>query len=198
MANRELVAPKYLVTRDHRERLNGHSSFVVWFTGLSGSGKSTLANAMEQAFHESGIRTYMLDGDVLRHGLNQDLGFSDRDRHENIRRVAHLASVLMDAGIVVLTAFISPFRAERALARSLVPAGKFIEVFVDCPLSICEQRDPKGLYRKARLGLVPQFTGIDSPYEAPLSPEIAVNTGELTIDESTELLTRHLRQQGLI
>jgi len=159
------------ITREDRERLNGHPGRVVWLTGLSGSGKSTLANALETALHALGRHTYILDGDNVRHGLNRDLGFTEADRVENIRRTAEVARLMMDAGLIVITAFISPFRRERALARSLVGEGRFLEVFVDTPLDVCEARDPKGLYRKARAGGLPNMTGIDSPYEAPVTPE---------------------------
>ncbi|MEE4300354.1 MAG: sulfate adenylyltransferase subunit CysN [Pseudomonadales bacterium] len=176
------------VDRAARERLNGHPARVIWFTGLSGSGKSTIANALEQALHERGVRTYILDGDNVRHGLNKDLGFSDADRVENIRRIAEVARLMVDAGVVVLTAFISPFRAERELARSLFGAGEFVEVFVDTPLDVVEKRDPKGLYGKARRGEIPNFTGIDSPYEAPESPEFRVDTTDASVEEIVEQL----------
>jgi bifunctional enzyme CysN/CysC len=159
------------ITRVDRERLNGHKGKVIWFTGLSGSGKSTLANALEKELHAQGKRTYILDGDNVRQGLNKDLGFTDADRVENIRRVAEVAKLMMDAGLIVMTAFISPFRAERQMARELIGAEHFIEVFVDTPLVVCEQRDPKGLYKKARSGQLPNMTGINSPYEPPLRPE---------------------------
>jgi bifunctional enzyme CysN/CysC len=159
------------ITREDRERLNGHQGKVIWFTGLSGSGKSTIANALEKELHAQGKRTYILDGDNIRQGLNRDLGFTDADRVENIRRVAEVAKLMMDAGLVVMTAFISPFRAEREMARDLIGQDNFIEVFVDTPLEVCEQRDPKGLYKKARSGQLPNMTGINSPYEPPLSPD---------------------------
>jgi bifunctional enzyme CysN/CysC len=167
------------ITRDDRERLNGHPGKVIWLTGLSGSGKSTLANALEKVLHAQGKRTYILDGDNIRQGLNKDLGFTDADRVENIRRVAEVAKLMMDAGLIVMTAFISPFRAEREMARELIGAENFIEVFVDTPLEICEQRDPKGLYKKARSGQLPNMTGINSPYERPLNPAFSlVHTGQ--------------------
>ncbi len=168
------------VTREARERLNGHRALVVWLTGLSGAGKSTLANALEQELHRQGVRTYLLDGDNVRLGLNKDLGFTAADRVENIRRVAEVAKLMVDAGLVVITAFISPFRADRALARDIVGAERFVEVFVDAPLEVCAQRDPKGLYKKALAGKIPNFTGIDSPYEPPESPEVHLHTHELT------------------
>jgi bifunctional enzyme CysN/CysC len=164
------------ITRADRERLNGHPGKVIWFTGLSGSGKSTLANALEKELHAQGKRTYILDGDNIRQGLNKDLGFTDADRVENIRRVAEVAKLMMDAGLIVMTAFISPFRAERKMARELIGAENFIEVFVDTPLDVCEQRDPKGLYKKARSGQLPNMTGINSPYERPWNADLVINS----------------------
>jgi bifunctional enzyme CysN/CysC len=160
------------IVREDRERMNGHKSRVIWFTGLSGAGKSTLANELEKELHGQGKRTYILDGDNVRLGLNKDLGFTDADRVENIRRVAEVAKLMMDAGLVVMTAFISPFRAEREMARELIGAEHFIEVFVDTPLELCEQRDPKGLYKLARNGHLTNMTGINSPYEAPIAPHL--------------------------
>lgn len=165
------------ITRPDRERLNGHAGKVIWFTGLSGSGKSTIANALEQALYAQGKRTYLLDGDNVRQGLNKDLGFTDADRVENIRRIAEVAKLMMDAGLIVMTAFISPFRAEREMARQLIGAENFVEVFVDTPLEVCEQRDPKGLYKKARRGELPNMTGINSPYEPPLGAAYSVGSG---------------------
>jgi bifunctional enzyme CysN/CysC len=163
------------IAREDRERLNGHRGKVIWFTGLSGSGKSTLANALEKKLHTQGKRTYILDGDNVRHGLNKDLGFTDADRVENIRRVAEVAKLMMDAGLIVITAFISPFRAEREMARDLIGAENFIEVFIDTPLKICIERDPKGLYQKAKDGLIPNMTGINSRYEKPSHPNIRLD-----------------------
>jgi bifunctional enzyme CysN/CysC len=174
-----------------RQRMNGHGSKVLWFTGLSGSGKSTIANALEQALHEQGIRTYILDGDNVRHGLNKDLGFKDADRVENIRRITEVAKLMVDAGVVVLTAFISPFQSERDMARSMFEEGEFVEIYVDTPLEIAESRDPKGLYKKARKGELPNFTGIDSPYEAPKNPDLHVSTE----NESVEVIVKHLLSQ---
>ncbi|MCB1672376.1 MAG: sulfate adenylyltransferase subunit CysN [Gammaproteobacteria bacterium] len=174
------------VDKEARARLNGHRPQVLWFTGLSGSGKSTVANAVEQALHRRGVRTYILDGDNIRHGLNKDLGFTDADRVENIRRIAEVARLMVDAGLVVLTAFISPFRSERDMARALFEAGEFVEIHIDVPLEIAEQRDPKGLYKKARKGELPNFTGIDSAYEAPDAAELILRTGELSVDECVE------------
>ncbi|MBF0284550.1 MAG: adenylyl-sulfate kinase [Magnetococcales bacterium] len=167
----------HAVTRVERERLNGHRGMVIWFTGLSGSGKSTLAQAVGQRLHEEGRRIYVLDGDNIRHGLCADLGFSDMDRQENIRRIGEVARLMVDAGLIVLTAFISPFTADRQRARNLISPGDFIEVYCDASLAVCEQRDVKGLYRKARAGLIREFTGISSPYEPPSNPEIAVPSG---------------------
>ncbi len=171
------------VTRPDRERLNGHPGKVIWFTGLSGSGKSTLANALEISLHADGKRTYILDGDNIRQGLNRDLGFTTADRVENIRRIAEVAKLMMDAGLIVMTAFISPFRQEREMARQLVGAENFVEVFVYAPLAVCEQRDPKGLYQKARSGQLPNMTGINSPYEPPLAADMVVNSANKTIAE---------------
>jgi len=176
------------ITREARERLNGHSGKVLWFTGLSGSGKSTLANALEVALHADGMHTYILDGDNVRQGLNGDLGFTDADRVENIRRIAEVAKLMMDAGLIVMTAFISPFRRERDLARELVGTENFIEIFVDTPLEICEQRDIKGLYKKAREGKIPNMTGVNSPYEVPLSAELTIRTEASSIEESVTAL----------
>ena len=164
------------IDRAGRERQNGHRSGVVWLTGLSGSGKSTLAHAVEERLHTLGVRTYVLDGDNIRHGLCGDLGFSARHRRENMRRAAEVAKLFVDAGMLVLTAFISPFAAERRNARALLPQGDFLEVYCSCPLETCEQRDVKGLYRRARAGEVKQFTGISSPYEAPTDPELVIDT----------------------
>ncbi len=180
------------VTRAKRERLNGHQGMVLWFTGYSGSGKSSIANRLENALHADGYRTFILDGDNIRHGLNKDLGFTDADRVENIRRVAEVAKLMVDAGLIVITAFISPFRSERELARSLFDEGRFVEIYVDAPLGVCEARDPKGLYRKARAGELPNMTGIDSPYEPPLAPEIHLDTAKLSADESSRLILQHV------
>jgi bifunctional enzyme CysN/CysC len=175
-----------VVDRQARWRLLGHQGKVVWFTGLSGSGKSTIANVLEQRLHQRGVLTYILDGDNVRQGLNRDLGFTDADRVENIRRTAEVAKLLLDAGAVVITAFISPFRSERDMARQLFEPGEFIEVHLDVPLEVVEQRDPKGLYRKVRSGELPHFTGIDSPYEAPQTPELKLDTDALSVEESVE------------
>ena len=178
------------VTRSAREHLNGHAGRVIWFTGLSGSGKSTIANALEKALHAQGMRTYILDGDNVRQGLNKDLGFTDADRVENIRRVAEVAKLMMDAGLIVLTAFISPFRAEREMARRLIGEENFVEVFVDTPLALCEQRDPKGLYKKARSGQLPNMTGINSPYEAPSPAEAHIRLVGGSLEDSVAVLLK--------
>jgi len=172
------------ITRTEREKLNGHRGQVIWFTGLSGSGKSTVANALEVALHAQGRRTYILDGDNIRQGLNKDLGFTDADRVENIRRIAEVAKLMMDAGVIVMTAFISPFRREREMARELIGATNFVEVFVSTPLEVCEQRDVKGLYKKARSGLLPNMTGVNSDYEAPETPAITLDCGSREIDDA--------------
>ena len=171
------------IDKKARARLNGHAGKVLWFTGLSGSGKSTIANALEQVLHQRSMRTYILDGDNVRQGLNKDLGFTDADRIENIRRIAEVAKLMVDAGIIVLTAFISPFRSERETARSLFETQEFVEIHVDVDLEIAERRDPKGLYRKARRGELPNFTGIDSDYQAPETPEVCVDSGKLSVDD---------------
>jgi len=176
------------IARADRERLNGHKGRVIWFTGLSGSGKSTLANALEQALHAQGRRTYILDGDNVRQGLNRDLGFTEADRVENIRRIAEVAKLMMDAGLIVMTAFISPFRQEREAARQLIGEHDFVEIHVSTPLEVCEARDPKGLYKKARRGEIPNMTGINSPYEAPLAPALRVNGGETVAEQVARVL----------
>jgi bifunctional enzyme CysN/CysC len=180
------------VDRAAHAALKGQQPKILWFTGLSGSGKSTIANALEKKLHANGKHTFLLDGDNVRHGLNKDLGFTDADRIENIRRIGEVAKLMTDAGLIVLTAFISPFRAERDMVRALVPAGDFIEVHVDTPLDVAERRDVKGLYKKARAGTLKNFTGIDSPYEPPETPEIVVNTTELSADEAAEVIIAYL------
>ncbi|WP_202620833.1 adenylyl-sulfate kinase [Pectobacterium parmentieri] len=185
------------VTRESRERLHGHQGGVIWFTGLSGSGKSTLAGALEQALHQRGVSTYLLDGDNVRHGLCRDLGFTDDDRRENIRRVGEVAKLMVDAGLVVLTAFISPHRAERKMVQDLLGEGQFIEVFVDTPLATCEARDPKGLYKKARAGELRNFTGIDSVYEAPETPDSHLD-GEQFVTTLTGQLLDLLGKRAII
>ncbi len=189
---------QHKVSKQDRSRIKGHKPCVIWFTGLSGSGKSTIANALEDALNRKGYHTYLLDGDNIRHGLNKDLGFSDEDRKENIRRIAEVAKLFVDAGLIVITAFISPFKEEREFARSLVEKDEFIEVFVDTPLKVCKQRDPKGLYKKAKEGKIKNFTGIDSPYEPPDAPEIHIRTERLTVQESVERIMRYLKEKGIL
>jgi bifunctional enzyme CysN/CysC len=184
------------VSRESRERLNGHQGCVVWFTGLSGSGKSTVANLVDQMLYEAGIHSFLLDGDNVRHGLNKDLGFTDTDRIENIRRVAEVAKLMVDAGLIVMTAFISPFQAERRMARSLLEDGEFIEIHMDVPLAVAEQRDVKGLYKKARRGELKNFTGIDSRYETPEAPELRLATDAMSPEESVERIIALLRERG--
>jgi adenylylsulfate kinase len=187
------------IARADREKLNGHQGFTLWFTGLSASGKSTMAVALEQKLHEMNCRTYILDGDNIRHGLNKDLGFSPRDRNENIRRIGEVAHLLRDAGIINMVAFISPYRSDRQLARDLSKNdGTFIEVYVDCPVDVCEARDPKGMYKKARDGVIKEFTGISAPYETPENPEIHLLTGLYDIGECVGQILNYLHSQRLI
>lgn len=174
------------VTRQDREYLHGHKGKVIWFTGLSGSGKSTIANALEKELHAHGKRTYILDGDNIRHGLNKDLGFTDADRVENIRRIAEVSKLMLDAGLIVITAFISPFRVEREMARKLIGDNNFLEVYVSTSLEVCEKRDVKGLYKKARDGQIPNMTGIDSPYEAPEKANYEIDTEKDSIENSVK------------
>jgi len=188
----------HIVTRQQREALNGHRSFLLWFTGLSGAGKSTLANAVERELFQMGCHSYVLDGDNVRHGLCGNLGFSEDDRKENIRRIGEAAKLFVDAGTIALTAFISPFRADRDRVRAMLPEGEFIEIYCQCSLEVCEQRDVKGLYAKARAGLIKNYTGISSPYEEPLNPEIAVPTDRENLDESVQHVLGYLREKGLI
>ena len=186
------------VDRAARADKRGHRSAILWFTGLSGSGKSTLANAVNAALFERGLATYVLDGDNVRHGLCKDLGFSDADREENIRRIGEVAKLFLDAGVIVLTAFVSPFRADRDKARDLVEAGDFFEIFCAADLDVCESRDPKGLYAKARSGAIKEFTGISSPYEAPETPELKIDTGAQELVESVEVVLKALQDKGVI
>jgi len=186
------------VNKHARAQLSHQKPCILWFTGLSGAGKSTIANLVERKLHAEGRQTYLLDGDNLRHGLNKDLGFSDEDRVENIRRVAEVARLMLDAGLIVLVSFISPFRAERVMARSLVDAGEFIEVYVDTALAAAEARDVKGLYAKARRGELKNFTGIDSPYEPPENPELRLDTARLSAEAAADAVLAHLREVGII
>lgn len=186
------------ITKERRNQLNKQKSAILWFTGLSGSGKSTIANAVEEYLHRHSIRTYILDGDNVRHGLNGDLGFSDADRKENIRRIGEVSKLFIDAGVMVLTSFISPFIEDRAFVRNIVHEQEFIEVFIRCPLNLCEQRDVKGLYQKARKGEIKKFTGIDSPYENPENPEIVIDTSVLTIEDSVATIVEYLVRNNYI
>jgi adenylylsulfate kinase len=186
------------VTRERREEQNQHKSVIMWFTGLSGAGKSTLAHAVEERLHQMGCRTFVLDGDNVRHGLCNDLGFSIEDRTENIRRIAEVAKLFLEGGLITLTAFISPFRSERNAARNIVPHGDFLEIYCHCSLDVCEERDVKGLYKRARAGEIKDFTGISSPYEEPLAPELAVDTGSASIDECVDQVIDLLRSRTII
>lgn len=180
----------YLISREDRSQLNSHKALLVWFTGLSGSGKSTIANELEQELFRRQIHTYSLDGDNIRKGLNSGLSFSEEDRHENIRRIAEVGKLFVDAGMVTITAFISPLHKDRRLAREIIGPGNFLEVFVNTPLEICEQRDVKDLYKKARAGEITNFTGIDAPYEAPIDPDIEIKTLEESLEESVQRLVQ--------
>jgi adenylylsulfate kinase len=184
------------VDEAERARVHGHRGVVLWMTGLSGSGKSTVAHRVEKRLLERGVFAYVLDGDNVRHGLNRDLGFSPEDRKENIRRIGEVAKLFVDAGAVVMTAFVSPYRSDRDEARAIVPEGRFVEVFVDTPLEVCEARDPKGLYKKARAGEIRNLTGLQAPYEPPLSPEIRVDTSRLDVDACAEVIVAHLLSRG--
>lgn len=186
------------ITKEERHQLNQHKGGILWFTGLSGSGKSTLSNAVEKKLYQMGARTYVLDGDNVRHGLNKDLGFSPEDRRENIRRIGEVAKLFVDAGFIVITAFISPYQEDRQLARNLVEEKEFHEVYVKCSLAECEKRDPKGLYQKARNGEIPQFTGISAPYEEPYKAELLVETDKHTIDESVSKVVQYLKDQSIV
>jgi adenylylsulfate kinase len=185
-------------TREDRQQLNGHKGCTVWLTGLSGSGKSTIAVELEKRLLERGVRTYILDGDNIRHGLNKNLGFSPEDRTENIRRIGEVAKLFCDAGLVALTAFISPYRADRDQVRAIMQPGDFIEVFVDCPVEVCEQRDVKGLYKKARAGEIKEFTGVSAPYEAPSAPELLIETSDQNVEKSALQILTYLERQGIV
>jgi adenylylsulfate kinase len=186
------------VTRSRREAQNGHRGAIIWFTGLSGSGKSTLAHAVEESLHQTGCRTIVLDGDNVRHGLCSDLGFSPQSRQENIRRIGEVAKLFTEAGLIVLTAFISPYQADRRMVRRMVAPGDFIEIYCNTPLNICEKRDVKGLYQKARIGEIAEFTGISSPYEAPEAPELIVDTGTATLDDCVRQVLASIKAYGIM
>ena len=196
--NTDIVWHNAIITRSQREIQNAHRSCVLWFTGLSGSGKSTLAHAVEEQLYQNSCRTFVLDGDNVRHGLCSDLGFTETDRKENIRRIGETTKLFLEAGIIVLTAFISPFRSDRQRVRSLLPHGDFLEIYCQCSLDKCEQRDVKGLYRKARQGQIPNFTGISSPYEPPPKPELIVDTEHNSLEHCVEQVLKLLKFRGII
>ena len=196
--NNNVVWHHATVTRERREKLNQHKSVVLWFTGFSGSGKSTLAHALEEKLHQMGCRTYVFDGDNVRHGLCKDLGFSIEDRTENIRRIGEMTKLAMEAGVIALTAFISPIRVDRDQVRELFEEGDFIEVYARCALDVCEERDVKGLYKRARAGEIPEFTGISSPYEEPTNPEIVIDTDKHSLDECVQQLLELLTQRKIL
>ena len=198
MKSSNVVWHQATISRQDREAQNGHKSTILWFTGLSGAGKSTLAHAVEDALHQMNCRTYVCDGDNVRHGLNGDLGFSDTDRVENIRRIGEVAKLMMEAGVITLTAFISPFRSDRERARSIVNEGDFVEIYCRCSLETCESRDVKGLYQKARAGEIPEFTGISSPYEEPENPELVLDTDQNSVEECALQVVDYLRQRGIL
>ncbi|MCY8509940.1 adenylyl-sulfate kinase [Bacillus mojavensis] len=195
MTNRDIVWHEASITKEEYQQKNKHKSSILWLTGLSGSGKSTIANAAARELFEQGYQVIVLDGDNIRHGLNKDLGFSDEDRKENIRRIGEVAKLFVQQGTIVITAFISPFREDRDQVRQLVQAGEFNEVYIKCDLDICEQRDPKGLYKKARNGEIPFFTGIDSPYEEPEAPELVLDSGQYDREECKNQLIEFVKQQ---
>jgi len=197
-ADKNIVWHHATVTRARRQEQNRHRGAIIWFTGLSGSGKSTLAHAVEETLHQQGCRTFVLDGDNVRHGLCSDLGFSSKDRIENIRRIGEMAKLFMEAGVIVLTAFISPYRADRERVRGMVEHGDFIEIFCNAPIEVCEARDVKGMYKKARAGQIAEFTGISSPYEAPENPELSVNTGKEELDDCVQQVISEMAQRRLI
>jgi len=186
------------ITKDDREKRNGHKGVVIWMTGLSGCGKSTVATKLEERLFAMGCNVFILDGDNIRHGLNGDLGFSPEDREENIRRIGEVAHLFAEAGTIAITSFISPYRKDRDKARKLNEEGEFIEVFVKAPLDVCEERDPKGLYKKARAGIIPEFTGISAPYEEPENPELIIETDKLSVKESVEVIMNFLNSKGIV
>lgn len=191
-----LTPSGFMVSRVMREELQGHRGLVIWFTGLSGSGKSTLARAVEEKLHLAGCRTFILDGDNVRLGLCRDLGFSSSDRHENIRRVGEMAKLFLEAGVITLAAFISPFTDDRQRVRALFSAGDFLEIYCNAPVDVCEARDVKGLYKKARQGLIPEFTGVSSAYQAPVAPELSIDTARQTVDQSVSTIFALLQRRG--
>lgn len=195
---RHLTWHPTIITKEKRRKLKGHYGAVVWFTGLSGSGKSTLANAVDYQLYKLGKHSYILDGDNIRHGLNKDLTFRDEDRKENIRRIGEVAKLFVDSGQIVLTAFISPFQEDRESVRKLFEKDEFIEVYVKCPIEVCEKRDPKGLYEKARKGIISDFTGISSPYEEPEHPELIIETNQVSIEKGAKAIIEFLKHHGII
>ncbi|MFB3148363.1 MAG: adenylyl-sulfate kinase [Thermodesulfobacteriota bacterium] len=195
---RFIIPHEHEITKGDRRSLNNHGSLILWFTGLPSSGKSTIANELEKKLITLGTRTYILDGDNVRMGLCKDLGFSEEDRGENIRRIGEVSKLFIDAGCIVLSAFVSPYIKDRDAVRELVEEGEFVEVFVDAPLEVCEERDVKGLYKKAREGIIKGFTGIDDPYEAPLNPEITIDTSELSLDEGVNVIFDYLEKRGVL
>ena len=193
-----IIPHKGKLTKEDRQKLKGHKSVILWFTGLSGSGKSTIAHALEEALYKRKVHTYILDGDNVRSGLNRDLGFSPEDRKENIRRLGEVAKLFIDAGIIVMVAAISPYKSDREFVRNLVNPGEFIEIYVKCPLEICESRDPKGLYKKARQGIIKNFTGIDAPYEEPENPEIVIESNKESVEEAVNKIIQFLENKKII
>jgi adenylyl-sulfate kinase len=194
----EVYWHSYKVTKEDRQKIKGHKPVVIWLTGLSGAGKSTLANELEFMLNRNGVHTFLLDGDNVRHGLNSDLEFSPEDREENIRRIGEVAKLFTDAGLVVIVAFISPYKKDRRRARSLVGKEEFVEVYVKCPLEVAEARDPKNLYKKARAGVIKEFTGISAPYEEPENPEIIIETDKLSVQESVSRILDYLIKKNII
>lgn len=186
------------VTRERRERLSGHKGAVLWFTGLSGAGKSTVAHAVEERLHQAGCHTFVFDGDNVRHGLCSDLGFSDEDRSENLRRIGEMVKLFVEAGVISLTAFISPFVKDRERVRARIPHGDFFEIYCRCPLEVCEDRDVKGLYKRARAGEIKEFTGISSPYEEPLNPELVLDTAAESLEQSVDRVLELLAERGIV
>ena len=198
MSDKNIVWHNHQVSKEDRSNIKEQRACVLWFTGLSGSGKSTIANAVESKLLELEKHTYLLDGDNIRMGLNKGLSFSETDRVENIRRIGEVSKLFVDAGVIVLTAFISPFVKDREQVRNLLNVGEFLEVFIDTPLEVCESRDPKGLYQKARTGEIPNFTGISSPYEAPANPEIWLKTNDLSVEEAASKVLAYLKENGYL
>ena len=198
MHERNVVWHHSTVTRQRREKMNDHKSVILWFTGLSNSGKSTIAHAAEERLHGIGCRTFVFDGDNVRHGLCADLGFTREDRDENIRRIGEMAKLFIEAGVIAMTAFISPFRAERNRVRNLVREGDFLEIFVQCPVDVCEKRDVKGHYKKARAGEIKEFTGVSSPYEEPVHPDLVLDSDSMSVEECVDSVVALLEKRGII